>query len=226
MGQKASIDEMLMKLGLQHANSVTTPIELDYDNDVHDIEPLFPKESRDRAGSVQSFQSIVGSLLWLARCSHPDIAYAVHRANHQAHASTLSDRQLTKRIAKYLKGTKDDKPRLEKIKMRTLLSWNLPAKLTRILRALKSAENRSAAEYSPLAWRDSRQDVPKTGGFRTVYHGSRIRVSCTRWTIVIRAHELLTELELYVPLPMTMGIEMNNQAAIRQLEYLETRNKA
>ena len=46
MGQKASIDVMLMKLGLQHANSVTTPIELDYDNDVHDIEPLFPKESQ------------------------------------------------------------------------------------------------------------------------------------------------------------------------------------
>ena len=49
--------------------------------------------------TTKSFQSLVGSLLWIARCSRPDIAFAVHRATSDY------DMKLARRILRYLAGT-------------------------------------------------------------------------------------------------------------------------
>ena len=63
-------------------------------------------ESADSGGpSVRTFQSLVVSLLWVARCTRPDIAFAVHKATRQTHQPRLHDLKLSKRIARYLKGT-------------------------------------------------------------------------------------------------------------------------
>lgn len=51
----------------------------------------------------------MGSLVWLARCTRPDIAYVVHWDTRRAHAPAVSDSQLSKRIASYLKGIKNVK---------------------------------------------------------------------------------------------------------------------
>ncbi|CAH0478638.1 unnamed protein product [Peronospora belbahrii] len=36
--------------------------------------------------NVRTLQLLVGSLLWVARCTRPDIAFAVHKATRQTHA--------------------------------------------------------------------------------------------------------------------------------------------
>ena len=55
--------------------------------------------------TINSFQVLVESLLWVARCSRPDIAFAVHKATRQTHAPRVLDWKLAKRVARYLKGT-------------------------------------------------------------------------------------------------------------------------
>ncbi|KAE9165180.1 hypothetical protein PF004_g29584 [Phytophthora fragariae] len=44
--------------------------------------------------------------MWVARCTRPDIAYAVHKASRRTHSPTMSDWKLGKRIARHLAGTK------------------------------------------------------------------------------------------------------------------------
>ena len=55
--------------------------------------------------TIRQFQSLVGSLLWVARCTRPDIAFTVRKVTRQTHAPRLLDRNLAKRIARYLKDT-------------------------------------------------------------------------------------------------------------------------
>lgn len=59
-----------------------------------------------RVPTIKCYQSLVGSLLWVSRCTLSDISFAVHRATRQIHAPTLQDDKLAKKIARYLKGTK------------------------------------------------------------------------------------------------------------------------
>ncbi|KAE9238201.1 hypothetical protein PF005_g327 [Phytophthora fragariae] len=107
--QRQVILGMLDKFGLSEASAVRVPIGGEHENDVDG--ELLPN---DGAGSsqrptVQTFQSLVGSLLWIARCTRPYIAYAVHRVTRRTHEPRVSDWRLAKKIARYLKGTVDTK---------------------------------------------------------------------------------------------------------------------
>ena len=53
--------------------------------------------------SVKAFQSLVGCLLWIARCIRPNICFAVHRANRQTHKPMIRDKKMAERVARYLK---------------------------------------------------------------------------------------------------------------------------
>ena len=55
--------------------------------------------------TINSFQSLVGSLLWVARCSRPDIAFAVQKATRQTHAPRMLDWKLFMRVVRHLKST-------------------------------------------------------------------------------------------------------------------------
>ncbi|EGZ24091.1 hypothetical protein PHYSODRAFT_408582, partial [Phytophthora sojae] len=41
--------------------------------------------------TVQTFQSLIGGLLWIARCTRSDIAYTMYRVTRRAHAPNVSD---------------------------------------------------------------------------------------------------------------------------------------
>ncbi|CAI5714960.1 unnamed protein product [Peronospora effusa] len=56
---------------------------------------------------LKSFQSMVGSLLWIARCTRPDICFAVHKTTRQTHKPTVKDWKTAERIMRYLKMSKD-----------------------------------------------------------------------------------------------------------------------
>ena len=66
---------------------------------------LLKTMSTGGGATINSFQSLVGSLLWVARSSRPDIAFAVHKTRRQTHALRFLDWKLAKRVARYLKGT-------------------------------------------------------------------------------------------------------------------------
>ena len=54
------------------------------------------------------YREVIGSLLYLAQWMRPDIAFTVNVASRAQDAPTQAHQQLTKRIMRYLKGTRDD----------------------------------------------------------------------------------------------------------------------
>ncbi|KAE8884915.1 hypothetical protein PF010_g28249 [Phytophthora fragariae] len=109
LDQEQVIQDMLVKFGLDKAAPVSTPIGGEQDGEAPG--ELLPSGGAGTPGrpTVRTFQSLVGSLLWISRCTRPDISFAVHRATRNSHAPSKADWRLAKRIAKYLKGTKSIK---------------------------------------------------------------------------------------------------------------------
>uniref|UniRef100_A0AAV1TB36 Reverse transcriptase Ty1/copia-type domain-containing protein n=1 Tax=Peronospora matthiolae TaxID=2874970 RepID=A0AAV1TB36_9STRA len=105
LDQEEAIRDLLRDNGLADANSTWTPIDDScYELEEGDAE-LLGTPSAQLGPTVHQFQSLVGSLLWVACCTRPDIAFAVHKVTRRVHAPRLADWKLDKRIARYLKGT-------------------------------------------------------------------------------------------------------------------------
>ena len=67
---------------------------------VGDDAALLETTSAGGGATIHAFQSLVGSLLWVARCSRPDIAFAVNKAIRQTHAPRVLDWKLVKCITR------------------------------------------------------------------------------------------------------------------------------
>ena len=103
--QEEAIKELLHAHGMSDENLTKTPIGNDCYEVVADDVALLETTNTGGGATINAFQSIVGSLLWVARCSRPDIAFAVHKATRQTHAPRVLDWKLAKRVARYLKST-------------------------------------------------------------------------------------------------------------------------
>ena len=107
LDQEVMIDQMIKEFGMKSANGVRTPIGDECNlEDEGDLDYLPARSNKDEP-SVKSFQSLVESLLWIARCTRPDICFAVHKATRQTHKPTNKYCKTAKRIVRYLKMTKN-----------------------------------------------------------------------------------------------------------------------
>uniref|UniRef100_A0AAV1V3X7 Reverse transcriptase Ty1/copia-type domain-containing protein n=2 Tax=Peronospora matthiolae TaxID=2874970 RepID=A0AAV1V3X7_9STRA len=105
LDQEEAIGDLVRDNGLVDANPTRTPIGDDcYEIEANDTTLLGTTGAKTGA-TVRDFQSLVGSLLWVARCTHPDIAFAVHKATCQMHAPRVHVWKMAKRVARYLKST-------------------------------------------------------------------------------------------------------------------------
>ena len=103
--QEEDIKESLRAHGMSDASPTKTPIG-DYCYEVVGDDAVLLKTTSAGGGvTINAFQSLVGSLLWVARCSRPDISFAVHKVTRQTHAPRVHDWKLAKRVARFLKGT-------------------------------------------------------------------------------------------------------------------------
>jgi hypothetical protein len=100
LDQETLIEDYLKTNGMINATPLTSPVCLDMTPN-HD-EPLSPSDAK-------SFRTLAGGLLWLACCTRPDIAFAVHQLTRRTHAPRLVDQLLAKRILRYLAGTSTTK---------------------------------------------------------------------------------------------------------------------
>ena len=116
LDQAEAIGELLREHGLEDANPTKAPIGADCYDLLPDDSALITEIKVQGAPTIKTFQSLVGSLLWIARCTRPDNAFAVHKATRQTHQPRLHDMKLVKCIARYLKGTRDYKLRMEPAK--------------------------------------------------------------------------------------------------------------
>ena len=104
IGQEACIDGLLSLLNLTDCCPVGTPAVPN--------RRLVKATTQDETVKSFPYRAAVGSLLWLARCSRPDIFFAVTQLAAHASCFNLEHVQAVKHCARYLKGTRHLRLRL------------------------------------------------------------------------------------------------------------------
>ncbi|KAG6617388.1 Integrase catalytic core protein [Phytophthora cinnamomi] len=105
LDQEAAIEDLLREFGMEAAHAIRTPIGMEWNE--NDMTEALPMSGGVGVVTVGRFHSLVGSLLWISRCTRPDKSFAVHKATRKTHNPSMSDWKLAKRILKYLAGTKE-----------------------------------------------------------------------------------------------------------------------
>jgi len=101
LGQKAFITPILKRFNMQNAHGASTPLDPNVKLDL--AEERGEKELRDIKGS----QAIVGSLMYVALATRPDISFSVAAlCQYNSHPFT-SHLTTAKRVLQYLKSTAD-----------------------------------------------------------------------------------------------------------------------
>ena len=77
LDQQATIEELLEQHRLLDANGVLSSMSNDSNGTEEELMLLKLQRSEPY---MRDFQSLVGSLMWLARCTRPDVCFAVHKA--------------------------------------------------------------------------------------------------------------------------------------------------
>ena len=99
MGQPAYTQKLLTKTGMNDCKPVKTPVDPG--------QRLVKASEDERALDQPLYQSVVGSLMYLATCTRPDIAYAVGMLARFSSKPNRSHWTAAKRVLRYLKGTND-----------------------------------------------------------------------------------------------------------------------
>ena len=112
LSQEAHIEQMLEKFGMTNCKgcltpAITSPTREDNKHIPVSLEPR-PKNGRQQndAPDIPMYQSMVGSLMWVAECTRPDIKFAVGRCARKMTCPTTEDMIAVKRIMRYLSKTK------------------------------------------------------------------------------------------------------------------------
>jgi hypothetical protein len=96
LSQTRAIDDLVVQYGLLDAKPRHTPID--------------PKLQLAKAATCDltlPYLSLIGSLLWICRCTRPDIAYAVCYLSGYSHAYSSAHFNALKRIVVYLRTTRE-----------------------------------------------------------------------------------------------------------------------
>ena len=95
--QQRYITKILKRFGMENCNPVNTPIE---------VSSTVEKAMDDEILCDQKlYQSIIGSLLYAATATRPEIAYATHFLGQFSWKPTETHLSAAKRVLRYLKGT-------------------------------------------------------------------------------------------------------------------------
>ena len=98
---------MLEKFGFEQTYPVSTPMVT---SQVHNKERK-NREENEKEGQFlipnRQYREVVGSLLYLANCTRPDISYAVNVLSRHQIEPTKVEWNMTKRVLQYLSGTRN-----------------------------------------------------------------------------------------------------------------------
>lgn len=101
LNQSQYIEDMLTQYGMKQAYAVATPATLD---DLSRDPPRTQKEEEE-APEIP-YQNLVGALLYLVRCTRPDIAFIVRKLSQFNLCYGQRHWTAAKRVLRYLQGTK------------------------------------------------------------------------------------------------------------------------
>ncbi|MCP4566297.1 MAG: hypothetical protein GY841_01820 [FCB group bacterium] len=117
MDQKLMKIDLLKKLQMEKSKPVGTPITDEYNHSNESQNVILGNvncsmdEINEKGGtpSTTMYKSLVGSLLWISRCTIPDISFAVQVLTRACAKPTLWDWKMGKRILRYLNGSLNKK---------------------------------------------------------------------------------------------------------------------
>jgi len=99
IAQTKYIESILQAHRLKNSNSIKTPMD--------PKTQLFPNEEKQDPWNQNTYASLIGSLMFVAVATHPDIAYSVNRLASFTANPDLWHWTAAKRILRYLQGTKE-----------------------------------------------------------------------------------------------------------------------
>ncbi|GMG17047.1 unnamed protein product [Phytophthora fragariaefolia] len=184
---------------------------------------LLPVGGTAGAAIVTTFQSLVGSLLWIARCTRPDIAFAVHKATRRTHAPTVADWKLAKRVLRYLAGT-----RSLKLRIKGYGGVDLPLDVVGYSDAdyagdkvgrKSTTEGLITVDGMVVSWICRKQGGVSLSTMEAEYIAASVVAQ-----ELLRVRELLGEMKVPQKVPMKLCVD--NQAALKQLEGEQSSGKA
>jgi len=102
LGQQSYINSILHRYGMENANTVSTP--MDHKTRLDNV-----SNNADAEADQALYQSIVGSLMYAAQATRPDIAFAVAALSRYLLKPYKTHMTAAKRVLRYLKYTADAK---------------------------------------------------------------------------------------------------------------------
>ena len=161
LSQRREINDLLDRFAMIDCNPARTPMEVNFANEVHAAN-IDPTEEQP----VFEFPSLIGSLLWIARMTRPDIIFPV--INLSAYTKQFKSFHVTaaKRILRYLKGTIN-------FALRFTRSDDLASSSELVLHALSDAD-----------WGGDIATRKSTSGAVTKIFGSYIVGTCKKQEVV------------------------------------------
>lgn len=106
LSQTAYIETLLEKFGLQNLNPVTTPMDPNVKLDDYGKTDDPDKQGEQDTRVSASYAALIGSLMYLAISTRPDISFAVNKLAQFTNDPKPKHWTAVKRVFRYLKGTK------------------------------------------------------------------------------------------------------------------------
>jgi hypothetical protein len=210
LSQSHFIDNLLKKFGLENANAVSTPIDphVKLDDDEKSEEIIDEGEINSTLIS-HGYATLIGSLMYLALGTRPDIAYAVNKLAQFTSQPKPKHWTALKRIFRYLKGTRNhgltfggsEELLINDLNIYCDADW------------ASDADRKSVSGFvitmagGAIAWSSKKQSTVALSTAEAEYVAATHIAKQVLWY-----RSLFQELEL--PLPSTSTIFSDNQAAI------------
>ena len=205
MSQRAMILALIDQFGMKHAKPVGTPIA--------EVVPSAEDMNLLQSTETSSYRTLAGALLWIARCTRPDISFAVHQMTRRTHAPRISDFKLGKRILRYLAGTSDHRLNMVKMGIDTTAFIEVYTDADWASEATDRKSVNAALVYLNgmlVSWQCNKQALVSLSTMESEFisaaRGIQEAMGC---------YHLLKELKRPIKLPMLLRVD--NQAAIASI---------
>jgi len=208
--QDTYVRKLLTQYGMDNSKPMETPME----PHLHQKIDLGQTDLH----LIDRYQSIVGSLLFLAVQTRPDLAFAVGWLARYCHKPTRQHWSATKRVLRYLQGS---------------ANRGITYSRTGDLQAYSDAsyaedpiDRKSTSAYifmlggGPISWQSKRQELVTTSTTEAEYIGYSKAAKETAW---IRS--LLNELGYTAPQPTTLYVDNSSSIALAENNIYRARTK-
>jgi hypothetical protein len=205
MSQQTMILALIEQFGMKHSKPVGTPIA--------EVIPSVEDQNLLQPAEASSYRTLAGALLWIARCTRPDISFAVHQMTRRTHAPRMSDFKIGKRILRYLAGTTDHRLTVAKMSNSTTVFFEVFTDADWASEATDRKSVNASLVYLNgmlVSWHCNKQALVSLSTMESEFvsaaHGIQEAMGC---------YHLIKELKR--PMKLPMQLRMDNQAAIASI---------